>query len=429
MVSSQVKVRLFKRGGNPKPVDGKKLKKSEIKYSWYARFTDPVTGIEQSPIAVSSLRKKIGSTDYSEIRTRDEALMICYRAVELGVALGVNYNPSLVGFCSEYWDYEKSRYVRDILLEDPNGISLNYCKNTQKLITTHVKKYIPESRKLQSIKRSDIEGLKRRLMEDGKLSPETMRKVLKAVSQPLDYAVHQGLIPTNPCEGITIKTAGKTEERGVYSIEQLHTLLKHLKEHKTDNVNSYRLWLAVELASRTGMRLGEIRALKAERITFVSSEVGDSPALIEVSESWASRVGSKTTKGKRSRKVPVPHWLGIELVEFSKKSPHMDNSFVFWSEKAGVPAGEHLLRDGLIDVLEKLKMEKDEKGNKLGFHSFRHSLNTVLRQNGILNDVQLRAIVGHASESMSDHYTHDTDDSIIASGIKLNSFLDTALEA
>ena len=429
MVSSQVKVRLFKRGGNPKPVDGKKLKKSEIKYSWYARFTDPLTGIEQNPVAVSSLRKKIGSTDYSEIRTRDEALMICYRAVELGVALGTNYNPSFISYCAEYWDYEKSRYVRDILLEDPNGISINYCANTQRLITKHVKKYLPESRKLQSIKRSDIEGLKRKLMEDSKLSPETMRKILKAISQPLDYAVHQGMIPTNPCEGISIKTAGKAEERGVYSIEQLQTLLNHLNEHKTGNVNSYRLWLAVELAARTGMRLGEIRALKAERIIFVNSEVGDSPALIEVSESWAARVGSKTTKGKRSRKVPVPHWLGIELVEFSKKSPHKDNSFVFWGEKAGVPAGEHLLRDGLIDVLEKLKMEKDEKGNKLGFHSFRHAFNTLVRQNNILNDVQLRAIVGHANESMSDHYTHTSDDALVASGVKLNSFLDTALEA
>ena len=425
-VFNNVKIRLFRRGINSPSPDGKKTKKS---FSWSARFTDPITGIEGNPVSVNSLRKKIGSTDVSPIRTRDEALLICSKAVELGIAFGQNYNPSFISYCSEFWDYEQSRYVRDILLEDPNGISLNYCRNTQKLITTHVKKVIPESRKLQSIKRFDIENLKRKLMEKGELSPETIRKVLKAVSQPMDYAVHQGLIPSNPCNGISIKTSGKTEERGVYSAEQLKTLIQYLREHKSDNVNSYRLWLAVELATRTGMRLGEIRALKAERVIFSNSDIGNSPALIKVSESWASRVGNKTTKGKRSREVPVAHWVGEALVDFSKRSPHKNSSFVFWGEKAGVPAGEHLLRDGLLDVLGKLNMQTDEKGNRLGFHSFRHALNTIVRQEGILNDVELRQIVGHQSEKMSDIYTHETEDAIVASGIKLNKYFDEALEA
>lgn len=422
---NNVKIRLFRRGINSSSADSRKAKKS---YTWSARFTDSITGVEGNPVAVTTLRRKIGSVDTSPIKTRDEALMICARAVELGVCFGSNYNPQFIQYCSEYWDYEKSTYIRDLLLEDPNAVSVNYCKNTQSLITTHVKKHIPESRKLQSIKCSDLEGLKRGLMKEGKLSTETIKKVLKAVNQPLVYAVKQGLIAHNPCEGITIKRVGTTTERGVYSIEQLQTLITYLGDHKTDSKKSHRLYLAVELAYRTGMRLGEIRALRKDRITFPKSDVGNSIALIEVSESWASRVGAKSTKGKRARICPIPVWLGHELLEFVEESPNKSNDFVFWGEKSDSPCGEHLLRDGLHAVLEKLKMSADEKGNTLGFHSFRHSLNSMVRQSGILTDTALRQIVGHQSEKMSDHYTHATEDSVVASGIRLNGFIDEQFE-
>lgn len=428
MVNSQVKVRLFKRGGNPTPVDGKKLKKSEIKYSWYARFTDPSTGVEGNPIAVTKLRKKIGSTDFSEIRTRDEAFAICLKAVELGVALS-SVNPSFIGYCRDFWNYEKSKYIRDLLLEDENAITKNYCHNMGQLIDNHVVDYIPESRKLASIKRADIEAMKRKVMTEGKLAPATVKKLLKSVQQPLAYAVHEGLIPFNAAEGITVRVGNKAEERGVYSVEQLQTLLNYLDAHKTESLLNRRLYLAVQLAFRSGMRLGELRALRSDRISFSKSDIGNAPCLIEVSESWASRTGCKSTKGKRTRSVPVAAWLGEELVKLAQDCPYQGNTLVFWGDKENTPLNEHSLRDPLLAVLKKLNMEKDEKGGSLGFHSFRHFLNSTIRLNGVLSDAELRQIIGHQNESMTEHYTHSQDDALIVSGTRINNYFEKILGA
>ena len=429
MVNTQVKVRLFKRGGNPTPVDGKKVKKSEIQFSWYARFTDPLSGVESNPIAVSKLRKKIGSTDFTPIKTRDEALAICLKAVELGVALGSSVNPSFIQYCKDFWDFDSSKYVKDLLIEDENAISRNYTHNMKKIIENHIVDFIPESRKLASVKRSDIENIKRKLMTEGKVAPATVKKILKAVEQPLAYAVHEGLISNNPAEGISVRVGNKAEERGCYSVEQLQTLLNYLDAHKSESLRNYRLYLSVQLAFRTGLRLGEIRALRSERITFTQSDIGQAPALVEVSESWASRTGCKGTKGKRARSVPVPAWLAKELVKLAHKCPYKGNTLVFWGQRENAPLNEHSMRDHLLDVLKELGIQNDEKGNPLGFHSFRHFFNSTIRLNSVLTDAELRSIVGHQSEDMTEHYTHIQENALIASGTRINSYFEKILGA
>lgn len=424
---NNIRFRLFRRGYQS-PVTGKS-KKKEKKYTWSARITNPVTGVEMSPVAVTSLRKKIGSTDRSPIRTRDEAVMIVSKAIELGV-IGNNYDPFFIQYCKDYWNMDGQR-VKDVLMEDSTALSRNYVHNMGQLVEHHIKDIIGTTRKISTIRVTDIDKIKREMLKK-KLSPETIRKAIKSVSQPLSYAVREGLIPSNPAEMVSIKiSSNKESTRGCYSVKQLHDLLAYLKAHREDGVFAEELYLAVEFAARTGARLGEVQALKKDCIKFTKSEVGSSPAIIEIKESWASRVGTKTTKSKKSRSVPVPEWLAHEMLAFYAKCPYKDNEFIFWGQAPGKPVSEHTIRDNLHEVLKKdgVKAEKDEAGLPLGFHSLRHAFNTHVRQNGILNDVQLRAIVGHENESMSDHYTHDNTDNLIKSGVALEAFFNKELEA
>ena len=423
---NNIKFRLFKRGGNPTPVDGKKAKRSDIKFSWSVRITNPVTGEEMSPVAVNSLRKRIGSTDKTPIRTRDEAVWIVTKAIELGV-VGNNIDPVFIQYCMDYWNMDGQR-VKDVLLEDENALSSNYIRNMGQLIENHIKDIIGKTRKLSSIRRTDIDKIKREMLKKG-LSAETVRKGIKSVSQPLAFAVREGLIPSNPAEGIIVRDNGKNSStRGCYSFTQVQNLLAYLKNHRTDSVVSDELYLACELASRTGIRLGEVQALRKDCITFTESEVGSKPALIEIRESWATRTGIKTTKSKKARTVPCPEWLARQLLAFSAKCTYKGNEFIFWGQVQGKPVSEHTIRDNLHEALKKIKEEKDEQGLTLGFHSFRHFFNTTVRQSGVLNDVRLRAIVGHENEAMSDHYTHNNTDDLVASGIALESYF-KALEA
>ena len=423
---NNIRFRLFRRGYSSTK---KKSKKTQTKYTWSARITNPVTGVEMSPVAVSTLRKKIGSTDRSPIRTRDEAVMIVSKAIELGV-IGNNYDPCFIRYCMDYWNIDGQR-VKDVLLEDSTALSANYVRNMGQLVENHIKDIICTTRKISTIRVTDIDKIKRELLKK-KLSSETVRKAIKSVSQPLAYAVREGLIPTNPADLVSVRNTNKSDStRGCYSANQLKKLLKYLKEHRTDGIVAEELYLAVEFAARTGARLGEVQALKKNCITFTKSDVGSSPAIIEIKESWATRVGTKTTKSKKSRRVPCPEWLAHELMDFSDRCPFKDNEFIFWGQVPGKPVSEHTIRDNLHEVLGKdgINEEKDEAGLPLGFHSLRHAFNTHVRQNGILNDVQLRAIVGHQNENMSDHYTHDDTDSLVKSGVALESFFEKTMEA
>ncbi|MFA6887783.1 MAG: tyrosine-type recombinase/integrase, partial [Fermentimonas sp.] len=50
----------------------------------------------------------------------------------------------------------------------------------------------------------------------------------------------------------------------------------------------------------------------------------------------------------------------------------------------------------------------------IDFHSLRHTFNSNLR--GLINEKSLRAVVGHESVEMSDRYTHETDEDVLAVG-------------
>lgn len=422
---NNVKFRLFKRGYSASE-NSKKTRKSEAKFTWSVRITNPVTGVELSPVAVSSLRKRIGSTDRTPIRTRDEAVLIVSKAIELGV-VGNNIDPCFIQYAMDFWSMDGQR-VKDILLEDENALSANYVRNMGQLIENHISDIIGKTRKISTIRRTDIDKIKRVMLQKG-LSAETVRKAVKSVSQPLAHAVREGIIPSNPAEGITVRDNGKSQStRGCYSFSQVQKLLSYLRDHKEDSLVSEELYLACELAARTGLRLGELQALKKDCIVFSVSEVGARPALVEIRESWAARTGTKTTKSKKARKVPCPEWLAKQLLTFAAKCPFKGNDLIFWGQVQGKPVSEHTIRDNLHDVLKDIGEERDEQGMVLGFHSFRHFFNTTVRQSGVLNDVRLRAIVGHENATMSDHYTHSNNEDLISSGVALESYFE-ALEA
>ena len=170
---NNIRFRLFRRGYSSTK---KKSKKTQAKFTWSARITNPVTGVEMSPVAVTTLRKKIGSTDKSPIRSRDEAVMIVSKAIELGV-IGNNYDPFFIQYCKDYWNIEGQR-VKDVLMEDSTALSLNYVHNMGKLVENHIKDIIEPTRKISTIRVTDIDKVKRELLKKGLSSAPVFRQLI-----------------------------------------------------------------------------------------------------------------------------------------------------------------------------------------------------------------------------------------------------------
>ena len=213
-----------------------------------------------------------------------------------------------------------------------------------------------------------------------KVSPQTANKQLTMLRQMLDVAVSENLIPDNPARKVKpLVPAPKV--RGCYTMEQIRQLFSSPWEDRI-------VELACRLSALTGMRLGEIRALQREQIH---------EDYIEVSRSYSDTDHLKTTKNGKSRIVPIPVWLGRDILALPNDGPYA------LSYNGVTPIHGDTVRDKLKARLEALGIDHRNLG--LNFHSFRHFLNTRLVANGVDGELT-RAVIGHGSEEMTEHYLH-----------------------
>ncbi|MDD4365743.1 MAG: tyrosine-type recombinase/integrase, partial [Synergistales bacterium] len=148
------------------------------------------------------------------------------------------------------------------------------------------------------------------------------------------------------------------------------------------------------LAAVSGMRSGEIRALRGQDIKADH---------IHVKHSFDSTYGLKGTKTGEERYIPLPKPV-MDLLHSLK---HGDEDFLF-TVTVKKPVGDKFFIDGLYDALDKIGIDDAERRKrKISMHSWRHFLNSQLLAHGI-SEVKTRSITGHATAEMTAHYTHFT---------------------
>ena len=199
----------------------------------------------------------------------------------------------------------------------------------------------------------------------------------------MQYAKNSGLLDKNPCEGIE-PLAEKDNKRGAFTKAQVKTLI----EVEWDNP---LMKLAAILAAFTGMRTGEIRALRP-------CDLHD--GYIHISKSWSNTEGLKSTKSGEERDAVLPEWLEKELRKYLPS-----NERYIFSVNGRLPVSEKLLATSLYGAMEKAGIDRAK--DNLSFHSFRHFFNSQLVANGIKGEL-IRETIGHSNASMTHHYAHIT---------------------
>jgi integrase len=239
---------------------------------------------------------------------------------------------------------------------------------------------------LQSVTPALIESLIMERYKDGKLSSRTINAIRQAVSVPLAEAARLGLIVSNPAVRVT-KLAEKPMTRQILSKAEAQEFFRH---QWTDP----RLAAVHLLAATTGMRLGECRGLQVCDIDADS---------INVCHNWQDGEGLKAPKWGSARFVPLPARTGQALAALAAKNPWSDG-FVFFGSSKGHPISKMLIDKDYREVLASIKIDDEaRKARGLTFHSWRHWYNSMLR--GQVPDHSLRALTGHHSEAMTEHYT------------------------
>lgn len=187
----------------------------------------------------------------------------------------------------------------------PRSVSAKTLERYKELVRVHV---IPEGdmmagnlvRSLRNVILSDlqadhIDSLYSHLLAAGKrdgtgLSPRTVRHIHRVLKAVLQHAVRRRKILANPADDAT---PGKVEDKEVETLspEELRKLLARAQGTK--------LYMPVLLAATTGMRRGEILALRWSDVDFDKAELRVEQSL----EQTKDGLRFKAPKSKKSRRT------------------------------------------------------------------------------------------------------------------------------
>lgn len=244
-------------------------------------------------------------------------------------------------------------------------------------------------------------------IKQNKLTKGAFKKLYGYVSNTFAKAYREKIITENPMIYFVCKQfysyceeVDKPLDKQIFSDEEEQLILEKLHSEYIQKPN-YIPNYAVELASLTGMRVGEIVALKWEDVHM---EEKYPYFLIDKSEKYNRSTKEyfiDKTKNKKIRQFPIDNKIKRLLFELKK----VQFKYGFYGE--WVFANE----DGRIHapVVSSCIKNKCRQLNitEKGIHAFRKTLNSEMRCSGV-SEVVASALLGHSPQVNREYYTFDT---------------------
>jgi hypothetical protein len=200
--------------------------------------------------------KAIRSTDI----TADEALAIAEALkgrglLDFGISKAGPGKKEFIPFLKNFWDFEKSDYVQNKLAHGYK-ITKRYCHEATLIITHHWEPYFND-RPLNDITRQDIRQFSLSLHKTGKAA-KTINNILLMGTTAIKWAFIEGMIPADVTNGLT-RFAGSETRRDILTEDETKALF-------AIEWNDKRAFAGALLAATTGLRSGEVRAIRKSDI-------------------------------------------------------------------------------------------------------------------------------------------------------------------
>jgi len=360
-----------------------KLKNGKDSVVYYYSI-NPSSGIP-SNICKTEQRKTTGCSTKSEAAT-----FVIKRIEELKSRKARKAsNLTLREYSEPFWIWETCPHV-DRLRGEGKSITKNHVKIQRSIMENHLFPDPIVSIPIGEITRDDILQFRSRLIKKHGYT-RTVQKAMGILKTILKEAYFREHIDRDPTVGIG-KIKYEQKEAGVFSTEELRKMFREIPGIWTD-IKGYCAFL---LAATTGMRRGEILALKWKDIDFTQG-------IITIERAWKDRKELGLPKWNRKRVVPVPGKMLSALAILKDESIRIaSEDFVFCYDD-GSRLGDTWWKKRFIRAMEKAGI--DYKSQNLKPHSFRHTLNTILRDAG-QDPSKIRAVLGWQQEKTQDNYTH-----------------------
>ena len=223
------------------------------------------------------------------------------------------------------------------------------------------------------------------------------KKDLMPFKKTIEQCVVMDLIETNPFDKI-VKPKAKpspifTDRLDFYTVEQLNTFMSSAKKLYGTDDNKFRIYVLFRMLAFTGMRRGELLALKWTDIDYKNNLIHITKNLVTSSGVKEVIHPPKTKAGKRDVKVDnntlaiLRHWQAVQA-KLTLASGLQSTGIVFTNEDLTGYQNANKLRLWLIQVAKQAKLPR------IKVHGFRHTYATLAIQAG-MNVKQLQYQLGH----------------------------------
>lgn len=166
------------------------------------------------------------------------------------------------------------------------------------------------------------------------------------------------------------------------------------------------VWLGYVIfaLAHTGLRISELAGLRWSDVDLKANTIR---VMDERSSHRKQQVGSpRTTKGRRTRTIPIHPQLRALLLQMEHKS----DGYVFHAQLGGRLRSNNTLHQFIEEVIEPLKAKFSTPTGDIGFehgrlHSFRHYFCSQAFLGGA-SEGEIKEWLGHADSKMVEHYRH-----------------------
>lgn len=415
-----MKKRLYRLFDRPSKATGKPI--------YYVRYRSPEE-CDLPARSVAKLAEDMGVLYPSE-PTEDDIIKICELAISRGLAYknvtrkdpsNKAYPGSIIKaskYFREFWDYDNSDY-RLSREKDGEKLSRTYMKKNLETFENNFAKAFNADTMLTDITTEMLQNIRYSLIRKGYASTTVKDKMICLLTALKD-AERRGLIPKDPAVNLRSIDA-KAKDRDIFTEAEFNHLISILQDQLKDRKSKYyKSALALMLCAATGARIQEILTLTKKRIFYMDDHV----ALLEICTARSKYDGVKSTKTKKDRYIGVPVELAQEMLWYNRQSPEKIDH-IFWAKD--LKAGGSITMMSYNTVLayylslygEDSLMgisEEERKDRGLTIHCLRHYYSSKM-ENKIRetkNKEVVKRVLGHASDRISEHYTHRTiEDSVI----------------
>jgi integrase len=233
------------------------------------------------------------------------------------------------------------------------------------------------ARRLSEITRWDVQNFLADKLRQ-KYSGAHVHAMRTTLSKVMQAAVEWGFINDNPSRGCRVVRQTLAKQRVFLDAQQVQRLCDHLQEPCRS---------VVFVAVLTGMRIGEILALRWGRVDLLKN-------VISVEESFSGRFGPPKTKSSR-RTVPISAALrSVLMAQHSRCKNTGEHDLVFATCK-GTPLSDKNLRNRALEPARKALALP-----RISWHTFRYTHATWLSEAQVPARIA-QSILGHSDVSMT----------------------------